>query len=99
MEITSENLQTLSEYLKHSLSPDVNTRRPGIITKAVCFVFSINGKIDEMHVIKVLICFSSCRNWIQFAYPLEKVISYLPYQILLNNHVQHNLQLSNEICI
>lgn len=28
MEITSENLQTLSEYLKHSLSPDVNTRRP-----------------------------------------------------------------------
>lgn len=28
MEITNENLQTLSEYLKHSLSPDVNIRRP-----------------------------------------------------------------------
>lgn len=28
MEITQENLVTLGEYLKHSLSPDVNVRRP-----------------------------------------------------------------------
>ena len=29
MEISNENLFTLSEYLKHSLSPDANIRRPG----------------------------------------------------------------------
>lgn len=29
MELTDDNLLTLSEYLKHTLSPDVNVRRPG----------------------------------------------------------------------
>lgn len=29
MELTDDNLLTLSEYLKHTLSPDVNERRPG----------------------------------------------------------------------
>jgi len=29
MELTDDNLVTLSEYLKHTLSPDVNVRRPG----------------------------------------------------------------------
>jgi len=29
MDLTDDNLVTLSEYLKHTLSPDVNVRRPG----------------------------------------------------------------------
>lgn len=29
MELTEDNLVTLSEYLKHTLSADVNVRRPG----------------------------------------------------------------------
>lgn len=29
MELTDDNLVTLSEYLKHTLSPDTNVRRPG----------------------------------------------------------------------
>lgn len=29
MELTDDNLLTLSEYLKHTLSPDINVRRPG----------------------------------------------------------------------
>lgn len=30
MEINDANLQTLSEYLRQTLSPDPNIRRPGI---------------------------------------------------------------------
>lgn len=29
MELTDDNLRTLSNYLEHTLSPDVNIRRPG----------------------------------------------------------------------
>jgi hypothetical protein len=29
MELTDDNLRTLSDYLQHTLSPDVNIRRPG----------------------------------------------------------------------
>jgi hypothetical protein len=29
MELTDDNLRTLSDYLQHTLSPDVNVRRPG----------------------------------------------------------------------
>lgn len=29
MEISEENLRTLSEYLQHTLNPDPNIRRPG----------------------------------------------------------------------
>lgn len=28
MELTDDNIRTLSEYLQHTLSPDVNVRRP-----------------------------------------------------------------------
>lgn len=34
MEISDENLNTLSQYLQQTLSPDVNIRRPG---KCVAF--------------------------------------------------------------
>lgn len=38
MELTDDNLIRLSEYLKHTLSPDVAVRRPGNIQQ-LCYIF------------------------------------------------------------
>lgn len=39
MELTDDNLRTLSEYLKQTLSPDPNVRWPGMFISALIRIF------------------------------------------------------------
>lgn len=59
MELTDDNLLTLSEYLKHTLSPDVNVRRPGEYNLSINQKFLIENILYNPEHVYVFICKNS----------------------------------------